>query len=78
MRDWRRTEGKSDREIRRCLKRHLVRRIFKLLQRVDSLKKHPRTLAQGGHDHPIAWAPAHAPDLALQSLRLIWRSRACA
>lgn len=30
-------EGKSDREIRRCLKRHLARRIFKLLQRVDSL-----------------------------------------
>jgi Transposase IS116/IS110/IS902 family./Transposase. len=33
----RRTEGKSDREIRRCLKRHLARRIFKLLQRLDSL-----------------------------------------
>jgi transposase len=33
----RRTEGKSDREIRRCLKRHLARRIFKLLQRVDSV-----------------------------------------
>jgi transposase len=33
----RRTEGKSDREIRRCLKRHLARRIFKLLQRVDDL-----------------------------------------
>lgn len=33
----RRAEGKSDREIRRCLKRHLARRIFKLLQRIDSL-----------------------------------------
>ncbi len=33
----RRTEGRSDREIRRCLKRHLARRIFKLLQRVDNL-----------------------------------------
>ena len=33
----RRAEGKSDREIRRCLKRHLARRLFKLLQRVDSL-----------------------------------------
>jgi hypothetical protein len=33
----RRAEGKSDREIRRCLKRHLMRRLFKLLQRVDSL-----------------------------------------
>ena len=32
----RRAEGKSDREIRRCLKRHLARRLFKLLQRVDS------------------------------------------
>ncbi len=33
----RRAEGKSDREIRRCLKRHLARRIFKLLQGLDSL-----------------------------------------
>jgi transposase len=33
----RRQEGKSDREIRRCLKRHLARRIFHLLQGVDSL-----------------------------------------
>jgi transposase len=32
----RRTEGKSDRGIPSCLKRHLARRIFKLLQRVDS------------------------------------------
>lgn len=33
----RRGEGKSDREIRRCLKRHLARRIFRLLEAVDSL-----------------------------------------
>lgn len=33
----RRNEGKSDREIRRCLKRHLARRIFKLLDRLDTL-----------------------------------------
>ena len=33
----RRQEGKSDREIRRCLKRHLARRIFHLLQGVDNL-----------------------------------------
>ncbi len=33
----RRHEGKTDREIRRCLKRHLARRIFKLLQGLDSL-----------------------------------------
>jgi transposase len=32
----RRAEGKSDREIRRYLKRHLARRFFKLLQRVDN------------------------------------------
>ncbi|MCE8014458.1 IS110 family transposase, partial [Halomonas daqingensis] len=25
-------EGKSDREIRRCLKRYLARRLFKLLE----------------------------------------------
>ncbi|HEY8760790.1 MAG TPA: IS110 family transposase, partial [Candidatus Dormibacteraeota bacterium] len=28
-------EGKSPREIRRCLKRYLARRFFKLLQRLD-------------------------------------------
>ncbi len=34
----RRREGKADREIRRCLKHHLARRIFKLLRLgVDSL-----------------------------------------
>jgi len=33
----RRHEGKTDREVRRCLKRHLARRIFKLLQGLDSL-----------------------------------------
>ena len=33
----RRAEGKSDREIRRCLKRHLARRIFRLLKDLDSL-----------------------------------------
>lgn len=33
----RRGEGKSDREIRRCLKRHLARRIFRLLQGLDIL-----------------------------------------
>lgn len=33
----RRSEGKSDREIRRCLKRHLARRIFRLLMGLDSL-----------------------------------------
>lgn len=33
----RRGEGKSDREIRRCLKRHLARRIFRLLMGLDSL-----------------------------------------
>ena len=34
-------EGKSDREIRRCLKRHLVRRLFRLLKGIDTLYKHP-------------------------------------
>ena len=29
----RRREGKTDREIRRCLKRYLARRFFKLLER---------------------------------------------
>lgn len=33
----RRGEGKSDREIRRCLKRHLARRLFRLLKGLDSL-----------------------------------------
>lgn len=33
----RRAEGKSDREIKRCLKRHLARRIFRLLNGLDSL-----------------------------------------
>lgn len=33
----RRGEGKSDREIRRCLKRHLARRIFRLLRALDTL-----------------------------------------
>ena len=33
----RRGEGKSDREIRRCLKRHLARRIFHLLNCLDAL-----------------------------------------
>lgn len=33
----RQREGKSDREIRRCLKRHLARRIFRLLQGIDTL-----------------------------------------
>lgn len=31
----RRAEGKSDRDIRRCLKRYLARRLFKLLERLD-------------------------------------------
>ena len=31
----RRAEGKTSREIRRCLKRHLARRLFKLLQSTD-------------------------------------------
>src|SRR2546428_728927 len=31
------TEGKSPREIRRCLKRYLARRFFRLLQRLDNL-----------------------------------------
>jgi transposase len=30
-------EGKSTREIRRCLKRYLARRLFRLLQRLDNL-----------------------------------------
>ena len=29
------SEGKSTREIRRCLKRYLARRVFKLLERLD-------------------------------------------
>lgn len=33
----RRADGKSDREIKRCLKRHLARRIFRLLKGLDSL-----------------------------------------
>jgi len=33
----RRAEGKSDREIRRCFKRHLARRNFRLLNWLDSL-----------------------------------------
>jgi len=33
----RRSEGKNDREVRRCLKRHLARRIFRLLKDLDSL-----------------------------------------
>jgi transposase len=33
----RRAEGKSDREIRRCLRRHLARRIFHLLNGLDAL-----------------------------------------
>ena len=33
----RRGEGKNDREIRRCLKRHLARRIFCLLKDLDTL-----------------------------------------
>lgn len=33
----RRAEGKSDREIRRCLKRHLARRVFRLLEGIDTL-----------------------------------------
>ena len=33
----RRAEGKSDREIRRCLKRHLARRIFRSLKGLDTL-----------------------------------------
>jgi hypothetical protein len=37
-------QGKSDREVRRCLKRHLPRRIFELLQRVESLyERHRRS-----------------------------------
>jgi hypothetical protein len=32
----RRQERKSDREIRRCLKRYLARRFFKLLQRANA------------------------------------------
>ena len=38
-------EGKTDRGIRRCLKPHLARRILKLLQGLDSLWKHPHSLA---------------------------------
>lgn len=30
----RRTEGKSDVEIRRCIKRHLARSLFRLLERI--------------------------------------------
>jgi transposase len=33
----RRGEGKNDREVRRCLKRHLARRIFRLLKDLDTL-----------------------------------------
>lgn len=32
----RRAEGKSDREIRRCLKRHLARQVFRLLKGIDT------------------------------------------
>ena len=32
----RRAEGKSDREIRRCLKRHLARRVFRLLKGINA------------------------------------------
>jgi len=31
----RRAEGKSPREIRRCIKRTVARQLFKLLQRLD-------------------------------------------
>ena len=33
-----RDQGKSPREIQRCLKRHLARRLFKLLESVAELR----------------------------------------
>jgi hypothetical protein len=35
----RRQQGKSDREIRRCLKRYLARRLFRLLNAQPALDK---------------------------------------
>jgi transposase len=32
---WRRSEGKSSRDVRRCLKRAVARQLFKLLERYD-------------------------------------------
>ena len=41
-----RTEGKNDHEIRRCLKCHLGRWIFKLLEGFDSPQEHPDMVIQ--------------------------------
>jgi transposase len=39
-----RSEGKSNREAIRCLKRHLARRVWKLLQPAETLDNHPMTI----------------------------------
>ena len=36
--DRRRTEGKTDREIRRCLKRYLARRLYRQLNSTSATK----------------------------------------
>lgn len=43
----RREEGKSAREIKRCLKRHLARRLFRLLERLDVPLASATSLAMG-------------------------------
>jgi transposase len=40
----RRAEGKSGREIRRCVKRALARQLFKLLERYDPAQVQPATI----------------------------------
>lgn len=52
-------EGKSPREIRRCLKRHLARRLFKLLERGASATSH--------HFVPAADAASGSPGSAPQA-----------
>ena len=37
----RRAEGKTDREIRRCIKRYLARHLFRTLNRLDTTEERP-------------------------------------
>jgi len=58
----RRSEGKNDREVRRCLKRHLTRRIFRLLKDLDTLQKHPHGQLNPARPSQTEWirsAPCH-------------------
>jgi transposase len=58
-------EGKTSREIKRCLKRHLARRLYKLLEATNrsdatetSRSDHPRTRETNGSDTQMRSIPA--------------------